>query len=149
MRAKTVSEVIVEQLAAWSVEYIFGLPGTTCLGLVDAIRKHDGIRFIKVRHEEAAALMASAYAKLTGKVGVCLTIAGPGATNLITGLYDAKMDRAPVLAITGQVKLQYIGPGSFQEIDQEALFNSFCIFNKSSAFNRRSRATGDNRRLGC
>ena len=131
MRDKTVSEVIVEQLAAWGVEYVFGLPGTTCLGLVDAIRKQNEIRFIKVRHEEAAALMASAYAKLTGKVGVCLTIAGPGATNLITGLYDAKMDRAPVLALTGQVKLQYIGPGSFQEIDQDALFNSFCVFNKT------------------
>lgn len=131
MRNKTVSDVIVEQLAAWGVEYIFGLPGTTCLGVVDAIRKQNEIRFIKVRHEEAAALMASAYAKLTGKVGVCLTIAGPGATNLITGLYDAKMDRAPVLALTGQVKLQYIGPGSFQEIDQDVLFNSFCVFNKT------------------
>jgi thiamine pyrophosphate-dependent acetolactate synthase large subunit-like protein len=131
MRARTVSEVIVEQLAAWGVEYVFGLPGTTCLGLVDAIRKQKNVKFIKVRHEEAAALMASAYAKLTGKVGVCLTIAGPGATNLITGLYDAKMDRAPVLAITGQVKLQYIGPGSFQEIDQDVLFNSFCVFNKT------------------
>ncbi len=131
MQEKTVSEVLVDQLAAWDVNYVFGLPGTTCLGVVDAIRKHDTIRFIKVRHEEAAALMASAYAKLTGKVGVCLTIAGPGATNLITGLYDAKMDRAPVLALTGQVKLQYIGPGSFQEIDQDALFNSFCIFNKT------------------
>ena len=131
MLAKTVSEVIVEQLAAWGVEYVFGLPGTTCLGLVDAIRKQKNVKFIKVRHEEAAALMASAYAKLTGKVGVCLTIAGPGATNLITGLYDAKMDRAPVLAITGQVKLQYIGPGSFQEIDQDVLFNSFCVFNKT------------------
>ena len=106
MTERTVSEVIVDQLTAWGVEDVFGLPGTTCLGVVDAIRKHDGIRFIKVRHEEAAALMASAYAKLTGKVGVCLTIAGPGATNLITGLYDAKMDRAPVLALTGQVKLQ-------------------------------------------
>jgi pyruvate oxidase len=131
MQDRTVSEVIVAQLAAWGVNYIFGLPGTTCLGVVDAIRKHNKIKFIKVRHEEAAALMASAYAKLTGKVGVCLTIAGPGATNLITGLYDAKMDRAPVLALTGQVKLQYIGPGSFQEIDQDVLFNSFCVFNKT------------------
>ncbi len=121
----------MEQLAAWGVGYIFGLPGTTCLGVVDAIRKHNKIKFIKVRHEEAAALMASAYAKLTGKVGVCLTIAGPGATNLITGLYDAKMDRAPVLALSGQVKLQYIGPGSFQEIDQDVLFNSFSVFNKT------------------
>ncbi|MDI6885304.1 MAG: thiamine pyrophosphate-binding protein [archaeon] len=82
MQERTVSEVIVDQLAAWGVEYIFGLPGTTCLGVVDAIRKQNKIRFIKVRHEEAAALMASAYAKLTGKVGVCVTIAGPGATNL-------------------------------------------------------------------
>jgi pyruvate oxidase len=131
MAERTVSEVIVDQLAAWGVDYVFGLPGTTCLGVVDAIRKHDTIRFIKVRHEEAAALMASAYAKLTGKVGVCLTIAGPGATNLITGLYDAKMDRAPVLALTGQVRLQYIGPGGFQEIDQDVLFNSFCVFNKT------------------
>jgi pyruvate oxidase len=131
MQERTVSEVIVDQLAAWGMDYIFGLPGTTCLGVVDAIRKRDKIRFIKVRHEEAAALMASAYAKLTGKVGVCVTIAGPGATNLITGLYDAKMDRAPVLALTGQVKLQYIGPGSFQEIDQDVLFNSFCTFNKT------------------
>ena len=131
MHDETVSEIIVAQLAEWGVEYVFGLPGTTCLGLVDAIRKQNKIRFIKVRHEEAAALMASAYAKLTGNVGVCLTIAGPGATNLITGLYDAKMDRAPVLAISGQVKRQYIGPGSFQEIDQDALFNSFCVFNKT------------------
>jgi pyruvate oxidase len=131
MQERTVSEVLVDQLAAWGVEYVFGLPGTSCLGVVDAIRKHEKIRFIKVRHEGAAALMASAYAKLTGKVGVCLTIAGPGATNLITGLYDAKMDRAPVLALTGQVKLQYIGPGGFQEIDQDVLFNSFCVFNKT------------------
>jgi pyruvate oxidase len=131
MTERTVSEVIVDQLAAWGVECVFGLPGTSCLGVVDAIRKHDNVQFIRVRHEEAAALMASAYAKLTGKVGVCLTIAGPGATNLITGLYDAKMDRAPVLALTGQVKLQYIGPGSFQEIDQDVLFNSFCTFNKT------------------
>lgn len=131
MGERTVSEVIVDQLAAWGVEHVFGLPGTTCLGVVDALRKHEKVHFIKVRHEEAAALMASAYAKLTGKIGVCLTIAGPGATNLITGLYDAQMDRAPVLALTGQVKLQYIGPGSFQEIDQDALFNSCCVFNKT------------------
>ncbi|RZN40515.1 MAG: thiamine pyrophosphate-binding protein [Methanosarcinales archaeon] len=131
MPDRTVSDVIVAGLASWGVEYVFGLPGTSCLGLVDAIRRQEGMTFVKVRHEEAAALMASAYAKLTGKVGVCLTIAGPGATNLITGLYDAKMDHAPVLAITGQVKLQYVGPGSFQEIDQDALFNSFCVFNKT------------------
>jgi len=127
----TVSDVLVEQLIAWGVDYVFGLPGTSALGVVEAVRKNNKVKFIQVRHEEVAALMASAYAKLTGKVGVCLTIAGPGATNLMTGLYDAKMDRAPVLALTGQVKLQYIGPGSFQEIDQDALFHQASVFNKT------------------
>lgn len=127
----TVSDVIVSQLVAWGVEYVFGLPGTSALGVVDAVRKNSKVKFIQVRHEEVAAFMASAYAKLTGKVGVCLTIAGPGATNLITGLYDAKMDRVPVLALTGQVKLQYLGPGSFQEIDQDALFHPVSVFNKT------------------
>lgn len=74
------------------------------------------IEFITVRHEETTSLMASAYAKLTDQLGVCLSIAGPGATNLMTGLYDAKMDRAPVLAITGQVALQFIGRDVLQEI---------------------------------
>ncbi len=127
----TVSDVIIKQLAAWGVEWVFGLPGTSALGLVDALRRSERVRFIQVRHEEVAAFMASAYAKLTGRVGVCLTIAGPGATNLITGLYDAQMDRAPVLALTGQVKLQYVGPGSFQEIDQDALFHPVSVFNKT------------------
>jgi len=129
--AKTVSDVIIAQLAAWGVEHIFGLPGDTNLRLIEAVRRQDKVKLIRVRHEEVAALAASAYAKLTGKIGVCLTIAGPGATNLITGLYDAKMDRAPVLAITGQVKLPYIGPGSFQEIDQDALFEPVSVFNKA------------------
>lgn len=128
---KTVSDVTVEQLAAWGVKYVFGIPGHTSLRMVEALRRQDKIKYIRVRHEETAALMASAYAKLTGNVGVCLTIAGPGATNLMTGLYDAKMDRAPVLALTGQVRLQYIGPGSFQEIDQDALFEPVSIFNKT------------------
>ncbi len=130
-KESTVSDVIVKQLAAWGVEWVFGLPGTSALGLVEALRRSDQVKFIQVRHEEVAAFMASAYAKLTGRVGVCLTIAGPGATNLITGLYDAKMDGAPVLAITGQVKLQYLGPGSFQEIDQDALFHPVAGFNKT------------------
>ena len=127
----TVADIIVEQLAAWGVKYVFGIPGHSSLGIVEALRKNPSIKYLAVRHEEVAALMASAYAKLTGEVGVCLTIAGPGATNLMTGLYDAKMDRAPVLALTGQVKLQYIGPGSFQEIDQDALFHPVCVFNKT------------------
>ena len=77
-----------------------GFQVRACPALVDAIRRQDGVTVFKMWREGAAALMASAYARLTGTVGVCLTVAGPGATNLITGLYDAKMDRAPVLAIT-------------------------------------------------
>ena len=89
----------------------------------------DRIRFVLVRHEEVAAFMASAYAKLTGELGVCLAIAGPGATNLVTGLYDAKMDNAPVLALTGQIALQFLGQGYFQEIDQHELFDAVADYN--------------------
>lgn len=126
---QTVADIIVQQLAAWGVKYVYGIPGMTQLAIVDAIRRSDSIKFILVRHEEVAAFMASAYAKLTGDIGVCLTIAGPGATNLITGLYDAKMDRAPVLALTGQIGLQFVGTGAFQEIDQHALFEAVSDFN--------------------
>lgn len=126
-----VAEVIVEQLVKWGVKQVYGIPGGTSLDIVDAIRRSgDRIRFILVRHEQVAAFMASAYGKLTGELGVCLTIAGPGATNLVTGLYDAKMDRAPVLALTGQVSLQFLGLGSFQEIDQHALFEAVADFNE-------------------
>jgi len=128
---KTVSGFIIEQLAVWDVKYVFGLPGTSALGLVEAVRKSNQLQFIQVRHEETAALAASAYSKLTGEIGVCLSIAGPGATNLITGLFDAKMDKTPVIALTGQVKRTFIGPGTFQEIDQEALFNPVAVFNKT------------------
>jgi thiamine pyrophosphate-dependent acetolactate synthase large subunit-like protein len=128
---RLVSDAIVEQLVEWGVKQVYGIPGETSLAIVDAIRKRgDRIRFVLVRHEEVAAFMASAYAKLTGDLGVCLTIAGPGATNLVTGLYDAKMDRAPVLALTGQVALQFLGLGSFQEIDQHALFEAVADFNE-------------------
>ena len=128
---RLVADAIVEQLVEWGVKQVYGIPGETSLAIVDAIRKRgDRIRFVLVRHEEVAAFMASAYAKLTGDLGVCLTIAGPGATNLVTGLYDAKMDRAPVLALTGQVALQFLGLGSFQEIDQHALFEAVADFNE-------------------
>lgn len=128
---KTVSEIMIAQMVEWGVKYVFGLPGTSSLGVVDAIRKNDSIQYVQVRHEQAAALMASAYGKLTGHVAACLTIAGPGATNLATGLYDAKLDHSPVLALTGMVKRQLIGPGSFQEIDQHAFFDPVTVFNKT------------------
>ncbi|MGA3110786.1 MAG: thiamine pyrophosphate-dependent enzyme [Candidatus Bathyarchaeia archaeon] len=127
----TVSEVLINQIAEWGVQYVFGIPGTSTLGVVDAIRKSNGkVKYLQVRHEQTAAFMASAYGKLTGHVAACLGISGPGATNLATGLYDAKLDHAPVLALTGLVARQLIGPGSTQEIDQHAFFEPICVFNK-------------------
>jgi thiamine pyrophosphate-dependent acetolactate synthase large subunit-like protein len=114
---KSASEVLVDQLAEAGVKYIFGIPGHSILGVVEALRTNDKVKFVTVRHEETASLMASAYAKLTNELCGCLSIAGPGATNLMTGLYDAKMDRAPVLAITGQVALQFLRRDVLQEID--------------------------------
>lgn len=128
---RTVSDVLVEQMAEWGVRYVFGIPGTSSLGLVDAIRRNSGLKYYQVRHEQTAAFMASAYGKLTGHVAACLTVAGPGATNLATGLYDAALDRSPVLALTGLVKRHLIGPGSFQEIDQHSFFEPICVFNKT------------------
>jgi pyruvate oxidase len=127
----TVSEVLINQISAWGVQYVFGIPGTSTLGVVDAIRKTNGkVKYIQVRHEQTAAFMASAYGKLTGHVAACLGISGPGATNLATGLYDAKLDHSPVLALSGLVARQLIGPGSTQEIDQYAFFEPICVFNK-------------------
>ena len=129
--SKTVSDVLIEQMAEWGIKFVFGIPGTSSLGLVDAIRKNEKLKYIQVRHEQTAAFMASAYGKLTGHIAACLTIAGPGATNLATGLYDAKLDHSPVLALTGLVKRQLIGPGSFQEIDQHSFFEPICVFNQT------------------
>jgi thiamine pyrophosphate-dependent acetolactate synthase large subunit-like protein/rubredoxin len=126
----TVSDILIQQIAEWGVEYVFSIPGTSSLGIVDAIRKNTKINYIQVRHEQVAAFMASAYGKLTGHLAACLTVAGPGASNLATGFYDAKLDYSPVLALTGQVKRQLIGPGSFQEIDQHSFFEPICVFNK-------------------
>jgi pyruvate oxidase len=127
----TVSDVIVSEMAAWGVRFAFGMPGSSSLGLVDAIRRNNNIQYIMVRHEESAALAASAYNKLTGQLAVCVTIAGPGATNLSTGLYDAKEDRASVLSLNGQVAIQYAGPGRIQEIDQDAFFRPVSVYNNT------------------
>ena len=103
--ATTVSDVIMGNLAGWGVSLVFGIPGTSSLGLVDAVRKRPDMRYIVVRHEANAAFAASAYNKLTGGLAACLTIAGPGATNLATGLYDAKEDSASVISLNGQVEM--------------------------------------------
>ena len=122
---RTVSDVMVETMVEWGVEHVFGMVGHSNLGLADALRRQEQagrLTYIGIRHEGAAAFAASAYGKLTGRPAACLTIAGPGATNLLTGLWDANVDRAPVLALTGQVDTQVLGPGAFQEIDLGAAF---------------------------
>ena len=116
----TVSDVMAETMVNWGVRHVFGMVGHSNLGLADALRRQEeagSSTYIGIRHEGAAAFAASAYGKLTGRPAACLTIAGPGATNLLTGLWDAKVDRAPVLALTGQVDTQVLGPGAFQEVD--------------------------------
>lgn len=127
----TVSDAMVSELLRWGVDVVFGLPGTSSLGIVEAIRKNKKIKYIVVRHEENAAMAASAYNKFTGKIAACLTIAGPGATNLATGLYDAKEDSASVISINGQVRAQYTGPGGIQEIDQDAFFRPLTVYNNT------------------
>ena len=130
----TVSHVMAETMVNWGIKHVFGMVGHSNLGLAEAIRVQEDkkkLRFIGVRHEGAAAFACSGYAKASGKPAACMTIAGPGATNLLTGLWDAKVDGAPVLALTGQIDNQFIGPGSFQEIDLQAAFNSVAAFSKT------------------
>jgi pyruvate oxidase len=116
---------LVATLTDWGLDAVFGMVGHSNLGLADALRKasDDGrLTYIGIRHEGAAAFAASAYGKLTGEPAACFTIAGPGATNLLTGLWDAKLDRAPIVALTGQVRTQVVGPGDFQEVPLSAAF---------------------------
>ena len=129
----TVADKIIEQLTDAGVKYIFGIPGDSNLPLVDSISKQKKIKFILTRHEETAALMASAYGKLTGNVAACLSIAGPGATNLITGLVDATTDGAPVLALVGQVAQTYLGSEHLQEIDEIEIFAPFTVYHETIA----------------
>ncbi len=128
----TISDVMVETMTNWGVDRVFGMVGHSNLGFADALRKKEAsgkLKFFGIRHEGAAAFAASAYGKLTGKPAACFTIAGPGATNLFTGLWDAKVDRAPLLALTGQVATQVVGTGNFQEVDLIQAFNSVAGFN--------------------
>ncbi|HEX3393888.1 MAG TPA: thiamine pyrophosphate-binding protein [Acidimicrobiales bacterium] len=120
---KIASELLIERLVEWGVDTVFGLPGDGINGITEALRRHqDKIRFVLVHHEEAAAFMACGYAKVTGKVGVCLATSGPGGVHLLNGLYDAKLDHQPVLAITGMQETQLLGTGYQQEVHLEKLF---------------------------
>src|SRR6266496_3782487 len=121
--ANTAAEVLIDALHDWGVDVIFGLPGDGINGIMEALRKRqDKIRFIQVRHEEAAAFMACGYAKYTGKLGVCLATSGPGGIHLLNGLYDAKLDGAPVLAITGHHYHDLIDTYAQQDVDLDLLF---------------------------
>lgn len=128
--AKTASDILVERLLDWNVDTIFGFPGDGINGFFEALRTHaDRLRFIQVRHEEAAAFAACAYAKFTGRLGVCVATSGPGAIHLLNGLYDAKMDGAPVLAITGQQYSDLLGSHYQQEVDLIALYRDVAAYN--------------------
>jgi pyruvate oxidase len=128
---RTVTDVMAETMTNWGVTHVFGMVGHSNLGLADALRKQSqagNLDYIGIRHEGAAAFACSAFGKLTGKPAACLTIAGPGATNLLTGCWDANVDRAPMLALTGQVNQQVFGPGAFQELPLKDAFNSVTEF---------------------
>src|SRR5436309_5240147 len=129
--ADTAADILVETLLDWGVDTVFGLPGDGINGVVEALRKRqEKIRFIQVRHEEAAAFMACAYAKYTRKLGVCLATSGPGGVHLLNGLYDAKMDSQPVLAITGMHYHDLIGTMAQQDIELDKLFMDVATFNE-------------------
>jgi thiamine pyrophosphate-dependent acetolactate synthase large subunit-like protein/nitrite reductase/ring-hydroxylating ferredoxin subunit len=123
--ARTVADVLVETLIAYGVTHVFGMVGHSNLGFAEAMRRAEErgeLTYIGIRHEGAAAFAASAYGKLTGRPAACFAIAGPGSTNLLTGLYDAKLDQAPVIAISGQVPSKVLGRGAFQDLDLSAVF---------------------------
>jgi pyruvate dehydrogenase (quinone)/pyruvate oxidase len=129
--AKTASDVLIETIMDWGVDTVFGLPGDGINGIMEALRlRKDKIRFVQVRHEEAAAFMACGYSKLTGRLGVCLATSGPGGIHLLNGLYDAKLDGAAVLAITGLQYSDLIGTHTQQDVELDKLFEDVTVYNE-------------------
>ena len=129
--AKTVADLLIERLIDWEVDTIFGFPGDGINGIFESLRtREDKIRFIQVRHEEAAAFAACGYAKYTGRLGVCLATSGPGGVHLLNGLYDAKCDGQPVLAITGHTFHDLIGTHYQQDVDLDKLFMDVAAYNQ-------------------
>jgi len=127
----TVSEILLKVLAAHGVKHLFGIPGDAINDVTEALRKQDAIQFIGVRHEETGALAASVQAKLSGKLAACMATSGPGAIHLLNGLYDARLDHAPVIAITGQVATGFIGTESHQEVRLERLFADVAVYSQT------------------
>src|SRR5678810_582772 len=128
--ANTAADVLIDTLIDWGVEVVFGLPGDGINGIMEALRtRQDRIRFIQVRHEESAAFMACAYAKFTGKLGVCVATSGPGGIHLLNGIYDAKLDGQPVLAITGLQFHDLLDTFTQQDVDLDKLFADACAYN--------------------
>ena len=133
-RSRTVSNVMVDTMTNWGVSHVFGMVGHSNLGLADAMREAEergDLTYIGIRHEGAAAFAAVAYGKLTGRLAACFGIAGPGSTNLLTGLYDAKTDRAPVLALSGQVPSSTRGRGAFQDVALEGAFADVAAYTQT------------------
>ena len=127
---KIASELLVERLVDWGVDTVFGLPGDGINGIMEGLRRHqDRIRFVLVQHEEAAAFMACGYAKTTGRLGVCLATSGPGGLHLVNGLYDAKLDHVPVLAITGLQGTSLLGTFFQQEVHLDRVFADVADYN--------------------
>jgi pyruvate dehydrogenase (quinone) len=127
--AKTTADLLIERLIAWEVDTIFGFPGDGVNGIFESLRtRQDSIRFVQVRHEEAAAFAACGYAKFTGRLGVCLATSGPGGIHLLNGLYDAKSDGQPVLAITGHTFHDLIGTNYQQDVDLDKLFMDVSVY---------------------
>ena len=130
----SLSDLMMETLVNWGVSAVFGMVGHSNLGLADAVRRQAAkgkMRYYGIRHEAAASFACSAYGKLTGRPIACLAIAGPGSTNLLTGLWDAHVDRSPVIALSGQVENQFLGPGAFQEIDLQKAFGQVAEFSQT------------------
>ena len=128
--AQTAAEVLVETLLSWGIDTVFGIPGDGINGIIEALRKRqDAIRFIQVRHEEAAAFAACGYAKFTGRLGCCLATSGPGGIHLLNGLYDAKLDGVPVLAITGLQFHDLVATHTQQDVELDKLFIDVARYN--------------------
>src|SRR5579872_6730025 len=131
MSDPTTADILVQRLIEWDVDTVFGLPGDGINGVMEALRKRQKqIRFIHVRHEEAAAFMACAYAKYTGKLGVCLGTSGPGGIHLLNGLYDATLDHQPVLAVTGHTFHDLIGTHTQQDVDLDKVFSDVAVYSE-------------------